>query len=64
MCDRIREDDERTIKMKTDEKLNKCLNVNNLLEKCLEVNERDFRMCRKEVSVLKECMSNKLQNEN
>lgn len=60
MCDRIREDDERTITMKKDVNLNKCLDVNKNLEKCLQENERDFRKCKLQVENLKKCMNYKI----
>jgi hypothetical protein len=59
MCDRMREDDERAVKLKNDSNRNKCVDVNVFLEKCLEVNERDFRKCKQEVNNLKECMNYK-----
>ena len=64
MCDRIREDDERTQQMKKNEKLNKCLDINKELEKCLQVNNRDFRKCKEELNKLKECMNYSLDSNN
>ena len=55
MCDRIRDDDERTIQIKSNVNLNKCLDVNKILEKCLVENDRDFRKCKNEVIELKNC---------
>jgi hypothetical protein len=55
MCDRIREDDERTQQMKSNVNLNKCLEVNKVLEKCLQENGRDFRKCKNEVNELRNC---------
>lgn len=62
MCDRMREDDERAVKLKNDFSRNKCIDVNVFLEKCLETNERDFRKCKQEVNNLKECMNYKEKN--
>ena len=59
MCDRIREDDERNVKIKQDNFLNKCYEVNLKLENCLTKNERDFRKCREEINELKNCMNYK-----
>lgn len=59
MCDRIRQDDERNLKMQNNEEYKKCLEFNSLLEKCLEISKRDFRMCKKELSMLRECMEKK-----
>jgi hypothetical protein len=59
MCDRIREDDERNTKIRADSNLNKCIDVNILLEGCLKKNERDFRKCKNEVIELKKCMNYK-----
>jgi len=58
----MREDDERTVKLKNDTNMNKCIDVNVFLEKCLEANDRDFRKCKKEVDNLKYCMNYKEKN--
>jgi hypothetical protein len=63
MCDRIRVDDERNLKIQENEELNKCYKINSLLEECLVKNERDFRKCKNEVNDLKECMKYKSDNQ-
>jgi len=59
MCDRIREDDERNKNIRANSNLNKCIDVNFLLEDCLKKNDRDFRKCKNEVIELKKCMNYK-----
>jgi hypothetical protein len=58
MCDRIKEDDER---MKDVRNL-KCSDINKHLETCLKINERDFRKCKNELNMLKECMAGNKTN--
>ena len=58
MCDRIRETDERIIDLEKDE----CIKVNKTLENCLNINNRDFRKCKDELNLLKQCMNNKNSN--
>ncbi len=64
MCDRIREGDERNLKIFENKEITKCLEINLYLEKCLENFQRDFRKCKKEVNDLKECMNKKNSNIN
>lgn len=66
MCDRIQEGDERNEKIKkifTSEE-EECLEINKSLESCLIQNERDFRKCKKELALLKECMTKKAKFKN
>ena len=62
MCDRIREGDERNLKILDNNEMKKCIDINLLLEKCLENSQRDFRKCKKETNDLKECMNKKISN--
>lgn len=56
MCDRIKEEDDR---MKDANKILKnkgCYEENQEISKCLITNNRDFRMCKDKIQILKACL--------